>query len=47
MNQGAIPVIFITATPEACQVCDPAAVILMKPVNMHELTATFHKLAPA
>ncbi|MGI4799855.1 MAG: response regulator [Janthinobacterium lividum] len=47
MNQGAIPVIFITATPEACQVCNPATVVLMKPVNIRELTATFHKLAPA
>lgn len=30
---GDIPVIFITATPDACDPCDPPGVILEKPVT--------------
>lgn len=42
---GEIPVIFITATPAACQPCDPTAVILTKPVDPARLRETFRRLA--
>lgn len=43
---GAIPVIFITATPGACQPCEPPSVILQKPVDAARLMETFRRLAP-
>jgi CheY-like chemotaxis protein len=41
---GAIPVIFITGTPEACAPCDPPGVILRKPVNARAVIKAFHEL---
>lgn len=41
-----IPVIFITGTPDACQPCEPPAVILHKPIDPARLMATFRRLAP-
>lgn len=43
---GKIPVIFITATPDACRQCDPSSVILQKPVNPACVVDTFRCLAP-
>lgn len=46
-EMGPIPVIFITATPEACRSCDPPSVILVKPINSSKVTDTFKRFAPA
>lgn len=43
---GEMPVIFITATPEACVPCDYAAAILQKPVSANRLTSEFRRVAP-
>lgn len=43
---GELPVIFITATPDACEPCDYAAAILQKPVSIGQLTSEFQKVAP-
>lgn len=43
---GEIPVIYITATPEACRPCDPSAVILHKPIDAACVMATIRRLAP-
>lgn len=43
---GAIPVIFVTGTPEECEPCPYAAAVLSKPVNDRELIATLVKIAP-
>lgn len=41
-----LPVIFITGTPEACEPCEPPALILTKPLADGELAAAFKKLDP-
>jgi CheY-like chemotaxis protein len=33
LEHGAVPVIFITGSPEDCHPCEPPAIILQKPVN--------------
>lgn len=38
---GAIPVIFITATPGDCRPCDPPGVVLGKPINVRAVQAAF------
>lgn len=43
---GTIPVIFITATPDACRPCEPSSVILLKPINPAHVVDTFRCLAP-
>ncbi|MGI4811277.1 MAG: response regulator [Janthinobacterium lividum] len=43
---GKIPVIFITATPDACKPCEPPGVILQKPISSASLIETFRRLAP-
>lgn len=43
---GAIPVIFITGTPEACHPCVPASVILHKPIDAARVMEAFRHLAP-
>lgn len=45
-EMGSIPVIFITATPEACRPCDPPSVILVKPINSAKVIDTFKRFAP-
>lgn len=45
-EHGAVPVIFMTGTPEACTPCAPPMVILAKPIHAHVLVATFRDLAP-
>ena len=42
---GPIPVIFITATPEACSPCDPATTILPKPFDRPAVARAFRRLA--
>ena len=43
---GKIPVIFITATPQACQPCEPSSVILRKPIDPVRVIDAFKRLAP-
>lgn len=43
---GDIPVIFITATPDACQPYTPPTPILNKPIDATFLMDTFRRLAP-
>lgn len=42
---GAIPVIFMTATPEQCAKCDYALAILDKPIRAERLLALVRPLA--
>ncbi len=42
---GDIPVIFVTATPEACRPCEPPSVILTKPIDSARFLETFKRLA--
>lgn len=44
---GAIPVIFITATPDDCRPCNPPGVVLVKPIRPYEVASAFRELAPA
>lgn len=41
---GMIPVIFITATPDACDPCEPPGVVLSKPINAPAVIKAFHSL---
>jgi CheY-like chemotaxis protein len=41
---GAIPVIFMTGTPERCTPCDPPGVVLRKPVDPDALARALHLL---
>lgn len=42
---GDIPVIFVTATPEACVPCDPSAPVFRKPMNRAAIGAAFRSMA--
>lgn len=42
---GGIPVIFVTATPEACTPCKPQARIFRKPMNREAIGAAFRSMA--
>ena len=42
---GALPVIFITAAPEACEPYDFAAAILTKPITARHLADVFRRIA--
>lgn len=44
-EMGAIPVIFVTATPEACWPCPPPAQIFRKPMNRVAIGAAFRSMA--
>lgn len=44
-EQGAVPVIFITGTPEACERCDPPSIVLTKPINQTEVARAFRRCA--
>lgn len=44
---GTVPVIFVTATPDACEPCEEPAVVLMKPVRTTDITTAFTTLRPA
>lgn len=43
---GKIPVIFLTASPEACAPCGSSSAILIKPIDPARLIETFRRLAP-
>ena len=43
-DQGDIPVIFITATPDACEPCNPPGRVLNKPFNARDVVKAFHEL---
>lgn len=43
---GAIPVMFVTATPEACAPASASVAVLTKPVTDEDLAATFRQLSP-
>ena len=45
-EMGPLPVIFITATPEACTSCDPSAVVLCKPIIDARVREAFRAVAP-
>lgn len=42
---GAIPVIFVTATPEACSPCAPPGVVFRKPLDRPAIGAAFRRMA--
>ena len=42
---GAIPVIFVTATPEACSPCAPPAQVFRKPMDRPAIGAAFRRMA--
>ena len=42
---GAIPVIFVTATPEACSPCEPPGRIFRKPMDRPAIGAAFRSMA--
>ena len=43
---GPLPVIFITATPEACNPCNPPARIFAKPLQEGHVSTAFREMAP-
>jgi CheY-like chemotaxis protein len=45
-EMGPLPVIFVTATPEACAACDPPAVVLGKPMVDAAVRLAFQAVAP-
>jgi CheY-like chemotaxis protein len=44
---GTIPVIFVTATPEACSPCAPSARIFRKPLDRRAIGEAFRTMACA
>jgi len=42
---GVIPVIFITATPDACRPCNPPGRVFRKPMNRAAIGAAFREMA--
>lgn len=45
-EHGAIPVIFITGSPESCEPCEPPGVIMTKPIQDRSVVEAFRRLAP-
>ena len=43
---GPVPVILVTATPDACRSCAPPMVVLHKPVIGNEVRRAFRAVAP-
>ncbi|TZG27338.1 response regulator [Sphingomonas montanisoli] len=46
-ERGEIPVLFITATPEACEPCNPPGQILPKPINAARIAIAFRNMTRA
>ena len=46
-EQGEVPVIFITGSPEKCDACSPPAAVLDKPIRPISIVETFRLLAAA
>lgn len=44
---GAIPVMFVTGTPESCDPCPASATIIAKPFEQALVTRAFRDLAPS
>lgn len=44
---GEVPVVFITASPEACERHDPPITVLIKPFNVAEAKAVFQRIIPS
>lgn len=42
---GDIPVIFVTATPEACSPCEPPGQVFRKPMDRPAIGAAFREMA--
>lgn len=42
---GTIPVIFVTATPEACNGCDPPEKVFRKPMDRRAIGTAFRSMA--
>lgn len=42
---GPIPVIFVTATPDACSPCDPPGRVFRKPLDRPAIGAAFREMA--
>jgi CheY-like chemotaxis protein len=45
-EMGPLPVIFVTATPESCNSCDPPAIVLGKPAIDAKVREAFRAVAP-
>jgi CheY-like chemotaxis protein len=45
-DRGPIPVIFITANPEACEPCGPPGIVLQKPFDSASVIAAYRRVAP-
>ena len=43
---GAIPVIFITSSPDECKPCAPPGIVLGKPINERLVANAFRRIAP-
>ena len=43
---GRIPVVFITASPDACEQGNPLSTVLVKPFNVREAAAIFQQIVP-
>lgn len=44
---GTIPVIFVTATPEACSPCAPPGMVFRKPLDRPAIGAAFRRMLAA
>lgn len=44
---GPVPVIFVTATPDACSPCEPPGKVFRKPLNRPAIGAAFHEMLAA
>ena len=44
---GDVPVIFVTATPDACSPCDPPGRVFRKPLNRPAIGAAFQEMLAA
>ena len=42
---GALPVIFVTATPEACVPCEPPGQVFRKPMDRDAIATAFREMA--
>ena len=45
-EMGPLPVVFVTATPEACIPCNPPARVLGKPLHEPSISQAFCDMAP-
>ena len=46
-KSGVVPVIFVTATPEVCDPCDPPGRVMTKPLNEARYCAAFEEMVAA